>query len=408
MYFIVLDFKRIYSIKCIILYRENTFDPEKSFQSGSQSTQIRLLQDKLTASLIGDAENCLIHAKTRMIPTSKAGYFEIEVLAEGDSGCVEIGLVTSNASDNSDKDVEALPLRQKSFYRYSSTGNKEGSPSVSENCSYGAKFGLGDVVGCALTKRREIFFTLNGGSFGTGFKLGQEEFDGGLHPCIGFSKRGWRIEANFGKKLFQFNLQGLHQKMTWSSIEKSKGIELSEGNLIAKMRANRFTRQLSTDMVLTGNLDAGLVHATNILKPSLSSPGYFEIKIIQEDQSNLFHIALMTPSTDLKVFKETVFCDHSYWLASSGEKNAHGTKWEEYTSLFGLNDVIGCGLTHDRKVFFTLNGDNLGVAFQITEPEFEEGMIPAIRLGKGCGIQANFGKQPFNFDFITYKDFQKT
>lgn len=388
-----------------MFYRENAFDPEKSLNSGSQSTKIRLSQDNLTASLIEDAENCLIHAKIRMIPTSKAGYFEIEILAEGESGCVEIGLVNSNTPDNnSDIDVEALPLSQKSFYRYSSTGNKEGSPSFSENSSYGTKFGLGDVVGCALTKRREIFFTLNGSNLGTGFKLSQEELNRGLYPCVGFSKRGWRIEANFGKKLFQFSLQGLLHKMVWSSIEKSKGIELSGENLIAKMRANRFSRQLSTDMVLTGNLDAGLVQATNILKPSFSSPGYFEIKIIQEDQSNLFHIALMTPGTDVKVFKETAFCEHSYWLASSGEKNAHGVKWEKYTSLFGLNDIIGCGLTHDRKVFFTLNGDNLGVAFQITESEFEEGMIPAIRLGKGCGIQANFGKQPFIFDCNNYTD----
>ena len=190
-----MDLNRIYSIIFLTVYRENTLDPEKSFQSG---THIRLLHDKLTASMIEDVENCLIQAKNRMIPTSKAAYFEIEILAEGESGCAEIGLLTATVSDNSDIDVEALPLSQKSFYRYASTGNKEGSASVSENCSYGTKFGLGDVVGCALTKRREIFFTLNGSSLGTGFKLGQEEFDRGLHPCVGFSKRGWRIEANFG------------------------------------------------------------------------------------------------------------------------------------------------------------------------------------------------------------------
>lgn len=166
------------------------------------------------------------------------------------------------------------------------------------------------------------------------------------------------------------------------------------------MRANRISRQVSRDFFrqMSTNQDAGLVQATNMLKPSFSSPGYFEVKIIQEGEANLFHIALMTPSTDLKVFRETTFVQHSYWLASSGEKNAHGDAWEPYTSLFGLNDVIGCGLSHDRRIFYTLNGENLGVAFYVTEEELEEGMIPAVRLGKGCGVQANFGKQPFLFD----------
>ena len=335
----------------------------------------------------------------KLVPTSKAAYFEVTVLSEGADGCLEIGLFASN-SDGGNNDAETMPMTSKTFYRYSSLGKKEGSPNLAENTSYGSPFRTGDVVGCALTQKQEIFFTLNGSSLGPAFKHGDTETD--LYPCVGFSRIGWKAVINFGfKRMFMFNVLGLSQKINWSPIEKSKGIELSgENNLIAKMRANRISRQVNRDFFrqMSTNQDAGLVQATNMLKPSFSSPGYFEVKIIQEGEANLFHIALMTPSADLKVFRETTFVQHSYWLASSGEKNAHGDAWEPYTTLFGLNDVIGCGLSHDRKIFYTLNGVNLGVAFYVSEEEFEDGMIPAVRLGKGCGVQANFGKQPFLFD----------
>jgi hypothetical protein len=331
-------------------------------------------------------------------PTSNAAYFEVKVLTEGETGSIEIGLMTLDNETNEPKDVEALPLRQFTFYGYSSVGCKVQLSDISETEEYGTIFGVNDIIGCGLTRRRELFFTLNSKHLGTAFQITKKEPQLDLYPAIKLSRIGWKIWANFGKELFLFNLQGLKQKMTWSSIEKSKGVDLSNENLTAKMRAGRFSRQLSSEMVVSGNLEAGLVLATRILKPSFSSPGYFEVKITQESETSLFHIALMSPSTDLVVFKDSVFCDHSYWLASSGEKNANGCKWESYTTRFGLNDIIGCGLTFDRKVFYTLNGDNLGVAFEISETDFEEGLTPAIRLGKGCEIQANFGKEPFVFD----------
>ena len=355
----------------------------------------------MTISYDGENENNIIRAVNPLKPTSSPAYFEVEVIAQGNEGCIEIGLSTyKNEIDSSldDGGFEKIRISENQFYRYSNLGKKEGSSNTLENSVYGSQFGAGDVVGCKLNRRNEISFTLNGNSLGSGFKLPKEKQQEDLYPCISFTRNGWQVRVNFGKAPYTHNIQGLLQKLTWSPIKKSKGIELSGANLIAKMRANRFSRQLSTEMVITGNLETGLVSATNALRPSKSSPGYFEVTIIQECEPSLFHIAMICASTDIQIYKETVFCAPSYWLASSGEKNANGVAWEDYTTRFGLNDVIGCGITPDRNIFYTLNGDYLGIAFQVATSEFAEGMIPAVRLGKGCGVQANFGRQPFLYD----------
>ena len=47
---------------------------------------------------------------------------------------------------------------------------------------------------------------------------------------------------------------------------------------------------------------------------------------------------------------------------------------------YGEGDIIGCGLTHDRKVFFTVNGESQGLAFSATKEDFEDGLYPCIEL----------------------------
>ena len=68
---------------------------------------------------------------------------------------------------------------------------------------------------------------------------------------------------------------------------------------------------------------------------------------------------------------------------------------------YGLNHVIGCGLTHDRKIFFTMNGDNQGLAFTVDKEDFNDGLFPAVHLNTNCEVIANFGKEKFAFDPTT-------
>ena len=95
-----------------------------------------------------------------------------------------------------------------------------------------------------------------------------------------------------------------------------------------------------------------------------------------------------------------------YWYSALGNKSREFKKMpssvqEPYGVQFGHGDVVGCGLTYDRKVLFTVNGESQGLAFCVSPEDFTEGLRPAIELHSPWSVEANFGKEKFVFDPIT-------
>ena len=74
-----------------------------------------------------------------------------------------------------------------------------------------------------------------------------------------------------------------------------------------------------------------------------------------------------------------------------GEKMSNGGAWESYGPSFTNNDVIGCGLL-GRDLFFTKNGEFLGVAFR----NVPHGLYPSVGLHDAT-VVTNFGQTPFRF-----------
>ncbi|GBB93595.1 hypothetical protein RclHR1_00220029 [Rhizophagus clarus] len=115
------------------------------------------------------------------------------------------------------------------------------------------------------------------------------------------------------------------------------------------------------------------------------------------------------------------FCEAAaslYSLNNVSEKNPHGI-WGylskgtfEYCfkpragyfpshPTFSAGDTIGCGINvYDRTVFFTKNGDHLGIAFSDDAFSYKKGMLyPFIGLSgsKSISTKVNFGSNKFTY-----------
>ncbi|KAG0298116.1 Ran-binding protein 10 [Linnemannia gamsii] len=74
-----------------------------------------------------------------------------------------------------------------------------------------------------------------------------------------------------------------------------------------------------------------------------------------------------------------------------------------YSYEYREGDTVGCGVNFlDKAVFFTINGEMMGIAFRFIKESIL--LYPAIGLSQaGTEINANFGDQTFLFNIVDYK-----
>ena len=112
----------------------------------------------------------------------------------------------------------------------------------------------------------------------------------------------------------------------------------------------------------------------------------------------------------------TAACEHlhlgtdavSFGFGSSGVKS-HSSSFIDYGEAWGPGDVLGvylrCADANEKraKIEYYLNGQSLGVAFEIRIELENELFYPAICGRKGAQVKTNFGQTPFLFTVPGYE-----
>ncbi|CAG8568280.1 10866_t:CDS:2 [Scutellospora calospora] len=136
-------------------------------------------------------------------------YFEIKVIDKGERGCIGIGLTKGH-----------IPLDRMPGWEHESIGYHGDDGLLYLQSGRGDKYGplytTGDTVGCGINYYdKSIFFTKNGVNLGIiifpreNFNCciaSKAIFEGEMYPISGMISPNERIEANFGEKPFQYDI----------------------------------------------------------------------------------------------------------------------------------------------------------------------------------------------------------
>jgi hypothetical protein len=170
----------------------------------------------------------------------------------------------------------------------------------------------------------------------------------------------------------------------WDELKRSNILELSENGLVAKYSTK-------------DSFQPAIVLATRPFHPS--GTVYFEITVLNKGVNGFISIGVVREGYPLD--------RHPGWHATS--YGYHGDDGRTFFSSgtgspwgprFTEGDTVGLGINFESgEVFFTKNGQFLGVAFTRCP---QKPFYPAVGMTSyGESIRANFGDSPFLFHFET-------
>eukprot|EP00462_Mataza_sp_D1_P026870 CAMPEP_0175179830 /NCGR_PEP_ID=MMETSP0087-20121206/35730_1 /TAXON_ID=136419 /ORGANISM="Unknown Unknown, Strain D1" /LENGTH=1028 /DNA_ID=CAMNT_0016472103 /DNA_START=159 /DNA_END=3245 /DNA_ORIENTATION=+ len=252
---------------------------------------------------------------------------------------------------------------------------------------------VGDVVGAGLNvQKKEIFFTLNGEVLESATVTNVKLLD--YHAIIGACTHGDCVEVNFGAAPFVF--------------EEMSHVVSSASSLTLTTYAPRDLRVERADKVFRMQVlekDDESVFATSNLPlysdlPSFGTDisSYYEVTVLSVGRQGAISVGWATQAQmrfNSNKSPGEYFQSYAY-RGNNGyfyNQRAFGTR---YGQAFRVNDVIGCGYNaNNRTIFFTRNGQYLGVAAEGVEP-LAFHMVVGL-ASKGEKVEVNPGTKPFRF-----------
>ncbi|CAO1318165.1 unnamed protein product [Diamesa hyperborea] len=158
---------------------------------------------------VGQSHNDAASVRTSCHIPASCGlyYFEVKIISKGRDGYMGIGLTAQNFKMN------RLPGWDKQSYGYhGDDGNSFCSSGNGQ--AYGPTFTTGDVIGCGVNLvDNTVFYTKNGHHLGIAFR----DLPTKLYPTVGLQTPGEIVDANFGQKPFEFDIEDLIQELRAST-----------------------------------------------------------------------------------------------------------------------------------------------------------------------------------------------
>ena len=151
--------------------------------------------------------------------------------------------------------------------------------------------------------------------------------------------------------------------------------------------------------------DAASVRSDKSIPTSGIAIYYFEISILDAGTTGRIGVGLCDSNVKLEKMPGWDPGSYAYHGDDGMLFRQTGMAGTTYGPKYSTDDVIGCcwDLVQNR-VFFTKNGQNLGVAFNSIHGE----LFPTIGMQSRQGkIKANFGQLPFAFDIESYAQQQR-
>eukprot|EP00898_Chlorokybus_atmophyticus_P003089 jgi/Chlat1/3781/Chrsp259S03945 len=148
-----------------------------------------------------------------------------------------------------------------------------------------------------------------------------------------------------------------------------------------------------------GDSDAAAVRANHPV-PETSGTFYFEVKIVNKGHQGYIGIGLSAGNVSLKRLPGWEKQSYGYHGDDGKAFSSSGTG-VAYGPTFGTGDVIGCIFDQiESTISYTKNGIHLGVAFTSVKGV----LYPTVGMrAPGEEIEANFGAEPFVFDYDGYQ-----
>lgn len=126
---------------------------------------------------------------------------------------------------------------------------------------------------------------------------------------------------------------------------------------------------------------------------------YFEVKVVSKGRDGYIGVGLSAERVQLNRLPGWDTNSFGYH-GDDGNVFTDSGSGDKYGPTFTTGDVIGCCLNlTDRTIFFTKNGENLGIAFDPSKVPIRA-LYPTVGLQTpGEIVEVNFGQKKFEFDF---------